>query len=113
MRHVGEEFALGLAGVEGAVHGALQFLSTLADALFEKLLMLANFFLRGGQRLNHTVEAFAEILDFVAGAADLDRLEMAFPYRRDAGFEKREGAGQEADGEARNCRRCERDDAAK
>ena len=59
----------------------------LADALFQQFLMLPDFFLGGGQRLDHPVEAFAQIFDFVAGAADLDGLEPPLPDRRDTGLQ--------------------------
>ncbi len=55
-----------------------ELLGALANAFFEKFLMLADFFLRGGQRLDHTVEALAEIFDLVAGAADPDGHEQPF-----------------------------------
>ncbi len=102
MRHVRQEFAFGLAGVEGAVHGPLQVLGALANAILKEFLMQADFFLGGGQRLDHAVEALTQVFDFIARAADLDGHQLALSHRGDAGFEQGERAGQQADGELRD-----------
>ena len=45
VRHVGQELALGLAGVHGGAHGFGELGSALADAFFEQLLILADYLL--------------------------------------------------------------------
>ena len=57
------------------------------------------------QLLDHAVEAFAQIFDFVAGAADLDRLEFTLPDGSDSGLQQRQRPRQQTDGEARDGRR--------
>ena len=61
------------------MHGHFQLAGALADALLEQLLVLADFLLRSGQRLDHAVEAFAQVFDLVAGAADLDGPQLPLP----------------------------------
>ena len=65
MRHVRQEFALGLTGGERGAHGFFQIFGALADALFEKVAVLADLGLRRIDFRNHLVETFAQILDFV------------------------------------------------
>ena len=54
------------------------------------------------QRLNHAVEAFAEILNLVAGGAYLDRLETALAHRDDSRLQQGQRTRQKAHGEARD-----------
>ncbi len=68
----------------------------------KQFLMLADFLLRGRQRLDHPVEALAQIFDFVAGAAHLDGLESAFANRCDTGLQERQRPGQKPHGEPGN-----------
>ena len=88
MRHVGEKFALGLTRGQSRVFGYFQFHGPLPDAFFKQFLILADLFVRRRQGLDHAVEAFAQILDFVARAADPERLQPALPNRGYAGFEQ-------------------------
>ncbi len=110
MRHVGQKLALGLARGQRAVHGAFELVGALRDALFEQLLVLAKLFMRGRQVLDHPIEAFAQVLDLVAGAAHLNRLEFSFAHRSDAFLKQAQGARQQANGEARNAARDQSDD---
>ena len=84
MRHVRQKLALGLAGGHGPLHRFLQRLGPLADAYFEKFLMLADLLPRVRQALDHLVEAVAEIFDFVARLADADGFQAAFTHPLDA-----------------------------
>ena len=86
------------------MHRLLQFFSPLPDALFEQFLMLANLRLRCRQRLNHPVEAFAQVFDLVAGTADLDMLEAPLAHRRDAGLEQRQRPREKPSGKLGNGR---------
>ena len=100
VRHVGQEFALGLAGGQRRVLGELQFAGAFVDALLEQLVMLANFLARSSQSLDHPVEALAQVLDLVAGPAHLNGPELPFSHRGDPGFQQFQRPRQSANGEA-------------
>ena len=87
MGHVGQEFAFRLAGRKRGMHRLFQVRRALADAILEQFLVQSNLFLGGRKRLDHPVKALAEVFDFIAGRAHLDRLKPSLADRNNAGLQ--------------------------
>lgn len=111
MRHVGEKLALGLAGSERALHRFTQSVSALLDARLEHFAVLFNLTVALCECGDRFVEDFADELDFVARAADLDIFEFAQLGFFHPGSEVLQGLGHDDRSEAANGKSNQQEDA--